>query len=398
MIAIAPGSVPLAQAQTRITVPGAGPLYFPKAITSLPLGRFYLFDTREEDGAPLSILEGYDVLNHMIGENWFSPGTVRVVNYPASIGVLSGSLSAPTVDDGVEAGRRSLDYQIKQAAKGGNPVAIAGLSEGTLVINRELAHLATDPDAPPAGSLSFVLFSSPELGLAHIYWPTGVTVPLIDYTSQDIAESQYDVSVVFHQYEFWADPPDRPWNLAADVNTLFGMAYYHNNAAAVVPSDAVEVSSVTSPVKGGTTTTYMIPSPTLPMLRPLQDLGVPSQIVDGLNSRLKPIVDAGYSRSTPDAGPHFSNGQLVGLSTRFPKSVRSGVDSFRNSDSRRVTEPPARMTKSPVRTDQDARPGDSPRRALKHVVHVVKKRLTNLADAIANRQDIRPQTTPKDHE
>lgn len=148
MIAIAPGSAPLVQAQTRITVPGAGPLYVPKVITSLPLGRFYLFDTREEDGAPLSILEGYDVLNHMIGENWFSPGAVRVLNYPASIGVLSGSLSAPTVDDGVEAGRRSLDYQIKQTAKGGNPVAIAGLSEGTLVINRELAHLATDPDAP----------------------------------------------------------------------------------------------------------------------------------------------------------------------------------------------------------------------------------------------------------
>ncbi|MFY9920489.1 MAG: PE-PPE domain-containing protein [Mycobacterium sp.] len=76
---------------------------------------------------------------------------------------------------GVEAGRRDLDERIRRALDSGEPVVIAGLSEGTLVINRELAHLATDPDAPPAGSLSFVVFSSPELGLASTYWPDGLT-------------------------------------------------------------------------------------------------------------------------------------------------------------------------------------------------------------------------------
>lgn len=283
-------------------------LYYPNVITDLPVGRFYLLGTREADGRPLSILEGYDVLNHMIGENWFSrSSTAQVVNYSASIGLLSGSLSAPGTDDGAEMGRRSLDDQIKNAAEGGNPVVIAGLSEGTIVINRELAYLATDPEAPPADSLSFVLFSSPELGLANTYWPDGLTVPLINYTPQSVTDSQYDVSVVFSRYDAWADPPDRPWNLVAVVNSLFGTAYFHNTAAMAVPSDAVEVSSVTGELKG-TTTTYMVPSPTVPMLKPLQQLGVPTQIVDTLNSRLKPIVDAGYSRLTPEAGPHFSHG------------------------------------------------------------------------------------------
>ncbi|MGV0794146.1 PE-PPE domain-containing protein [Mycolicibacterium sp. XJ1819] len=278
-------------------------------MTQLPVGRFYLLGTGEERGGPLSVLDGYALLNRMIGENWYPGSTAEVVTYPASIGVVSGSLAAPRVEEGVETGRRSLDEQIKSVAATGEPVRIAGLSEGTLVINRELARLATDPTAPRADLLSFVLFSSPELGLASIYLPVGARVPIIDYTMTPLADSQYDVSVVFHQYDAWADPPDRPWNLLAVANTLFGLAYYHNKAALAAPSDAVEVSRVTSEL-GGTTTTYMVPAPTVPLLKPLQQLGVPKGIVDGMNSVLKPMVDAGYSRLNPDAGPFFSHGRL----------------------------------------------------------------------------------------
>src|SRR6478752_38754 len=79
-------SVPGAQAETRLTVPGAGPLYYPKILTDLPLGRFYLLGTGQEGGEPLSLLEGYDVLNPKIGENWFPGSQAQVVHYPASIG------------------------------------------------------------------------------------------------------------------------------------------------------------------------------------------------------------------------------------------------------------------------------------------------------------------------
>ena len=47
-------------------------------------------------------------------------------------------------------------------------------------------------------------------------------MPVIDYTVQDLADTQYDVSVVFGQYDFWGNPPDRPWDLLAAVNSLFG--------------------------------------------------------------------------------------------------------------------------------------------------------------------------------
>ena len=311
---LAPVSIPGAAAGTRITIPGAGPLYYPNFITTLP----YLGQVLLEGGIPgpssVSILQGYELLNHAIGENWF-PGTLaQVVNYPASIGIFSGSLAAPNVNDAIAFGQRALNDQIMNAFVNGSgsPVSIAGLSEGTLVVNRELAYLATDPNAPPPSALKFAMFSSPELGLFHTYLPNGFTIPVVNYTGQGLPNTQYDVSVVFGQYDFWGNPPDRPWNLLADVNSLFGAAFYHDPVSLMSPSQLVQLSSVTDSA-GGTISTYMLPSPTLPMLMPLQYIGVPQPIVGNLNSMLQPIVNAGYSSLDPHAGPWFSGGYLQGL-------------------------------------------------------------------------------------
>ena len=312
---------PPADAATRITVGGAGPLYMPNLITNLPVGRFYLNGTRAAQGPPVSVLEGYDLLNHLVGENWFPGTSAQVVNYPASVGVVSGSLAAPGANQAVAMGRVSLHDQIRNAASGGEPVVIAALSMGTLVINSELAYLSSDPAAPPPDRLSFALFGGPELGVAATYLPLGVTVPIIDYTVRDLSDSQYDVAVVYHQYDGWADPPDRPWNLVAVVNALFGTLYFHNNSSVAAVSDAVALSSSKTAL-GGTTTTYMIPSSTVPMLLPLAQAGVPEQVIAGLNAKLKPIVDAGYSDLTPDAGPYFSRGRL-----QFSPPVRAATTS-----------------------------------------------------------------------
>jgi hypothetical protein len=307
-------AVAAAAADTRITVPGAGPLYFPRFITELPYLGQILLQGGVAGPPSVSILQGYDLLNHAIGQNWFPGSLAQVVNYPASVGLFSGSPFAPTVNEAVAIGQQMLHAQIMNAVANGNgnPVHIAGLSMGTIVIDRELAYLAADPTAPLANQLQFTLFSSPELGLARTYLPTGFTVPFINYTAGDLPVTKYDVSVVFGQYDFWGNPPDRPWNLLADVNSLFGALYFHDPASLAYPSNAVALSSVTNSL-GGTVTTYMVPSPTLPMLLPLKQIGMQGQIVDFLNSVLQPMVDSGYSSLTPGAGPYFSGGALVGL-------------------------------------------------------------------------------------
>ncbi|WP_085096262.1 PE-PPE domain-containing protein [Mycobacterium paraense] len=306
--------IPGAAAGTRITVPGAGPLYYPNFITELPYLGQLLYAGSIPGPISVSILQGYDLLNHAIGQNWFPGTTPQVVNYPASIGIISGSLAAPGVNDAIAMGQRALNDQIMNAFTNGNglPVRIAALSEGTLVVNRELAALAADPTAPPHSALEFAMFNGPESGLFHVYLPNGFTVPFVDYTAQGVPNTQYDVSVVFGQYDFFGNPPDRPWDIPAWVNSLAAGIYNHNTTSLVSMSDAVQVSSSTSSL-GGTVTTYMVPSPTLPMLFPLEQLGVPQPIVNGLNAFLQPIVDDGYSSLTPNAGPYFLQGSLQGL-------------------------------------------------------------------------------------
>lgn len=302
----------LPAAGVRITVPGAGPLYFPNFITRLPYLGQLLYAGSVPGPGTVSILQGYDLINHAIGQNWFTSTLAQVVNYPASMGLLSGSLAAPDVNDAVAIGQRALNDQIMNAVLngGGSPVSVAALSEGTLVVNRELAYLASNPAAPPPHALQFALFGSPELGIMQTYLPNGFTLPIVNYTVQGLSNTQYDVNVVFAQYDAWANPPDRPWNIPAVVNSLFGTAYHHNTSSLASMSDVVELSSVTTPL-GGTITTYMIPSPTLPMLLPLQQLGVPQPIVDSLNAFLQPVVNSGYSSLAPVAGPYFSHGSLV---------------------------------------------------------------------------------------
>jgi hypothetical protein len=304
--------LPLARADTRITVPGASPDF------QSPLYWDITGFTAQD----------YAQLNPEIGENWLPGTTPEVVDYPASIGVLSGSLDAPDANTSIAIGQAQLDSDIMSAVanSNGSPVDIAGLSMGTIVIDRELAYLATDPTAPPASDLQFVEFSNPELSLADIYLGVGTTVPVANYTVGDLPDTQYDVSVVFGQYDFWGDTPDRPWDLLAWVNSLFGALYYHGPTSLASLSDAVELSSVTDSL-GGVITTYMVPSPILPMLLPLEQIGVPTQIVDDLNSVLQPIVNDGYSSLTPDAGPYFSEGSLVDLptATELVSSVEADI-------------------------------------------------------------------------
>ncbi|AYE93878.1 hypothetical protein C0J29_02805 [Mycobacterium paragordonae] len=312
-LANAEQAMPNPAAATRISVPGAGPLYLPNFLTRLPyLGQLFYADSIPGSSS-VSILQGYDLINHAIGQNWFPGSLAQVVNYPASMGILSGSLAAPDVNDAVAFGVRALNDQIVNAVVNGNgsPVHIAALSEGTLVVNRELAYLATNPAAaPPPGALQFALFGSPELGVMRTYLPDGFTLPIVNYTVQGLPNTQYDVSVVFAQYDGWANPPDRPWNIPAVVNSLFATAYLHNTSSLASMSKVVELSSVGTSL-GGTITTYMIPSPTLPMLMPLQQLGVPQPIVNNLNTFLQPLVNSGYSSLAPNAGPYFAHGSLV---------------------------------------------------------------------------------------
>jgi hypothetical protein len=203
-----------------------------------------------------------------------------------------------------------LNTDILNAVGTGQPVVVAGLSEGTIVIDREEAYLAGLPNAPSPNLVTFVEFANPERGLAATFLPTGFTIPGAGYTAENPPVSQYNTALVFTQYDGWSNPPDRPWNLLADANALMGAVHLHTDTAYASLSQAVELSSVTDSL-GGTTTTYMIPTTTVPLLTPLERLDVPAPIVSELNNLLMPMVDQGYSEYSSNANPYLSHGELV---------------------------------------------------------------------------------------
>jgi PPE-repeat protein len=250
----------------------------------------------------------YAALNGMIGKNWLPGITPRVVNYPAAAGLISG-LFKPTANESFAIGQRALNTAILDAVSSGQSVVVTGLSEGAIVIDREEAYLAHAPNAPSPSMLTFVEFANPERGLAETFLRVGMHIGGVGYTLGAAPVSQYNTTVVYTQYDGWADFPDRPWHLLADVNALAGVPYLHTPTAFASPADAVEVSSVTNAL-GGTTTTYMIPTTTLPLLMPLEQLGVPAPIINGLNNFLTPIVNQGYSQYDPNGGPYLSRGVL----------------------------------------------------------------------------------------
>lgn len=98
------------------------------------------------------------------------------------------------------------------------------------------------------------------------------------------------------QYDGWADFPQRPLNLLADLNALAGIAYLH-------PNYTVSVSDALNQGSSGDTTYYLLPAARLPLLMPLAQLGVPAPILDVLDAPLRVIVEWGYDRGVNPGEP-----------------------------------------------------------------------------------------------
>ncbi|WP_371068093.1 PE-PPE domain-containing protein, partial [Salmonella enterica] len=81
------------------------------------------------------------------------------------------------------------------------------------------------------------------------------------------SDSNYDTVVVVGEYDLMADFPDRPWNVLADLNAIAGFQLNHSVASLSKPSD-VPAAFITTTTNGtgATTTTYLVPSPVLPLL------------------------------------------------------------------------------------------------------------------------------------
>lgn len=284
----APVAVATPAPQIRLVLGGAEYAWVERLspLTSLPVVRRYLTPNRD------------------IGAGFFPGSTGVLIDYPASLFAFG------TAREHIEIGADNLDAAIK--ARPG-PLAVVGQSEGAVVLDVERARLQQDPTAPPADQLQFVLFHSPTRGFASTLFPPGTRIPFVDITVGPPVESRYDTALVIHEYDFWGDFPDRPWNLLALLNAVAGTTFVHLSTDDVPGDIAPENVTTVMNSQGATDTTYFVPTPTLPLTEVFRVIGVPAPAVDALDSVLRPVIDAGYSRNDgpDDPRPYLDNGRLV---------------------------------------------------------------------------------------
>lgn len=192
-------------------------------------------------------------------------------------------------------------------------VVVIGESMGSMVAWRVASELDPDtPGAPSRDDLSFVLIASPDAGISE-YFKEGTYIPILNYRISRIDRSAYDTTIVIGEYDGWADPPDRPWNLIASANAILGIAYVHGP-----PSFTADVSGLT-PVNEvprteqyGSVTTYLVPTENLPLTQVFRDVGVPDAVMDKADDVLRPVVDAGYVRHDKpgDTRPYLYDGEI----------------------------------------------------------------------------------------
>ncbi len=287
----------VASADTALIVPGTAPSPYG------PLRSLYHFKPE---------------MQPQIDANYYSPDAVRrVVPYPGSFWPVTG-WDSPTVNSSVNTGTNNLDAAIRSTD---GPISVAGLSQGTLALDREQARLAHDPAAPPPDQLTFIKAGDPNNLLFKAFGP-GTHVPIIDYTVPGPVESQYRTINIVGQYDPFSDPPNHPGNLLADVNAVIAGGYYGHSATAF--SDPARVApwdiKRTTNSLGGTTTTYFIRSGELPLSRALVDMaGMPPEDVGRVDATLRPLIDRAY-----DPGPAHNPFGLINGVTHIP-SIFSAV-------------------------------------------------------------------------
>lgn len=225
----------------------------------------------------------------------FASDTVTRIDYPARVLGMDSSIAVAVA--GIA----------NAIAATTGPIVVAGFSQGAVAVARVQQELMSLPatQRPTAGELSFITIGDPS-GPGGILGTIRNRIPVIGLTPITAPDTPYDTVVVDGEYDGWADFPDRKGNLISVANAMMGVVYVHGGYETVpggLDLSAVPAANITTTTNGlgGRTTRYLIPTPQLPLVAPLRQIGVPEPIVAALEKPLKAKVDAGYTRH--DAAP-----------------------------------------------------------------------------------------------
>lgn len=195
-----------------------------------------------------------------------------------------------TLTQSIDIGAANLDAAIAKSLAAGDTVTVVGLSAGALVVDQEIGKLNAQVNAPDKSKLSFVVIADS----ARCNFNKNRYDATIRYQYKPPAESKYNVTVVTGQYDGYADFPDKP-NPTAIANAIVGAQIVHIPSM-LAPLSAVPASNITvrTNAKGGVTTSYLVPTKTLPLVT-LNPKLAPQE------AALRKTIDAAYNRTPKEA-------------------------------------------------------------------------------------------------
>jgi PE-PPE domain len=245
-------------------------------------------------------------------------------------------------DKAVATGQQNLDLCINgstdcpynQLASGQAPTAndsfiVYGYSQSSTIATLEKRALIEQYPNGGGPKVSFLLTANgnrPNGGILA-RGPEGLTIPIagLTFSGPTPTESNYPTIDISRQYDGWSDQPTNPLNLLAELNAVFGMYYLHQNYDEVSLGQGVEQDQV------GDTTYYLVPTPILPLLLPLDSVPVVGHaLADTLDPFLRVLVEAGFDRTISPGTPtnwnllYFPN--PVALAGNLVEAVPTGLD------------------------------------------------------------------------
>ncbi len=264
----------------------------------------------------------------------YYPGyTAEGLPTPEQLAPFTGLTSDPfytSVAQGVTDLNTAVTGQLAQ----GNHVVVFGYSQSATVATVYEDYLATLPaDARPSPEqLSFVLIGDPDNpdgGLLERI--AGVSVPALGLEGNYGAtpDDLYPSVIYTLQYDGFADFPQYPIDIPADINADLGLVLVHPTYPDL--TSAQVATGVVEPVTpADTDTTYiLIPTQNLPLLDLLQGI-VPAPLLDLIEPPLRDIINLGYDPTAPANVPApatlFPLDNPITVAVDFGQSIEQGVN------------------------------------------------------------------------
>jgi hypothetical protein len=226
-------------------------------------------------------------------------GPLQAVSTPEGLYPISG-VKELTLDVSLARGVTQLDNTINAAITpalhgGVGSVAVFGISQSTILASLEMPKLVAEGFTP--GQVSFVLTGNelnPNGGLLSRF--PGLSLPTLGITFGGATPSNdFPTTIWTAEYDGFADFPQYPIDIFADLNAVLGIAFVHGTYPTLTPTQLASAVMLSQSGAPSMTTYEIIPTENLPLLTPLRAIPViGNPLADLVQPDLTYLVNWGY--------------------------------------------------------------------------------------------------------